>query len=456
MIETFQQLIQLFWARRKLLIAVELGTVLLGVVFILVVPRQYTATADIIVDVRTPDALNGLPVTALMAASYMSTQIDVIRSRRVARKVVQALALTKDDYYRNWWQSSTSGEAPIEPWLVEKLLRKVDVEPGHDSNVVTLTFGAPTPDKAALIANAWATAYVETNLELRIDPATTNAAYFKEKTAALGLDLERAQNELTQFQQKNGLVAVTPDRLDFETNRLNELATQFAVVQAQGADSNSKQQRTEGSADVLPEVMQSPLIQSLKVSIAQNEARLRELAGRVGENYPDYKQLKSETQDYKDQLTRQIEQFAASVALNKRVGDSKVEELRQQLETQKRKVLDLQAQRDKMAPMQRNVDAASRAYAEVTNRASQTSLESHLSVTNASVLSVAAPPTDPSRPRTLLYLAIAVVFGGLLGGGIVLLQEQINRRIRWAGDISGLVGVPVLAVLLPMPVLGGA
>ena len=109
-----------------------------------------------------------------------------------------------------------------------------------------------------------------------------------------------------------------------------------------------------------------------------------------------------------------------------------------------------------MAPMQRNVDAAARAYDQVTNRASQTSLESHLSVTNASVLSVAAPPNDPSRPRILLYLAIAVVFGGLLGGAIVLLQEQINRRIRWAGNISGLIGAPVLAVLPRMPVAGGA
>lgn len=456
MIETFQQLIQLVWARRRTLIAIELGTVLLMVLFIIFVPRQYTGTAEIIVDVRTPDALSGLPVTALMAGSYMSTQVDVIRSRRVARKVIEKLNLTQDPYYSQWWRSATGGDSPIETWLVERLIKKLDVEPGHESNVVTLTFGAPTPTQAALIANTWATAYVETNLELRIDPASTNATYFKERSAALAVDLEQAQQRLTQFQQKNGLIAVTPDRMDFETNRLNELATQFAVVQAQGADSNSRQQRTEGSADVLPEVMQSPLIQSLKVSIAQNEARLHELAGRVGENYPDYKQLLSETQGYRDQLNRQIQQFAASVALTKRVGDTKVEELRQQLETQKRKVLDLQAQRDKMAPMQREVDAATHAYDEVANRASQTSVESHLSVTNASVLSSAAPPNDPSRPRILQYLAIAVVFGGLLGGGIVLLQEQINRRVRWSGDISSVIGLPVLAELPKMQSVGGA
>ena len=85
---------------------------------------------------------------------------------------------------------------------------------------------------------------------------------FDGQNATLRADLEAAQKRLSDYQQKQGIVA-TDDRLDLENARLAELSTQLSVAQAQKVDSRSRQAQS-GNAENLPEVMQNGLIQSLK------------------------------------------------------------------------------------------------------------------------------------------------------------------------------------------------
>jgi hypothetical protein len=132
--------------------------------------------------------------------------------------------------------------------------------------------------------------------------------------------------------------------------------------------------------------------------------------------------------------------------------------VRAALEAQRSKVLKLKDQRDESQVLQRDLEAAQRAYDAVGARLTQTSLESQNNQTNISVLTRASVPARHSSPRLLLNMLVAVFLGGMLAVGIALLRELIDRRVRSPEDLVRTIGLPVIGSI-PQPMrkrlLGG-
>ena len=111
---------------------------------------------------------------------------------------------------------------------------------------------------------------------------------------------------------------------------------------------------------------------------------------------------------------------------------------------QKAKVLVLNKQRDELNVLRRDIESAQRAFEVVSQRASQTNIESQTNQTNISVLNPASAPSDPSKPRVLLNILVSIFLGTLLGVGLALMLELMNRRVRSADDLSEALNMPVL------------
>ena len=135
--------------------------------------------------------------------------------------------------------------------------------------------------------------------------------------------------------------------LDTETAKLNELSTQLTVVLAQSADAQSKQ-RSGAASDTLPEVVQNSLIQSLKVDIARQEAKLQELAGNLGRNHPQYKQMEAELASLKQKLEAETKHLTRGLSTSGTVSKDKETVIRAALEAQKKRVLQLKRERDEV------------------------------------------------------------------------------------------------------------
>ncbi len=441
---TFQQFFVLMKARWRLALAVFLGTIIVVVAASLLWSKRYTATASVVLDMKSADPVLGalLPVVP----GYLSTQVDIISSDRVARRVATNLKLAQNRDIIEQWRSDTGGEGDIVTWLCELLQKYLDVRPSRDSNVININFSAADPQFASVLANAFAQTYLDTNLELRVDPARQYADWFNQRTQVLRGSLEKAQASLSEYQRKHGIVAAD-DRLDVENARLTELSTQLAVAQAQRADARSRNREASGRMDVSPDVLQNPVIQALKADVARQEARVQQLAGQLGQNHPQYQRSVTELNTLKAKLDAEMRLVAASVGTASAVSQQRESELRAALEAQKKRVLALKAEHDELMVLKRDVDNAQRAYDVASGRMSETRLESESQQTNVSILTPAVPPLKPSSPKVLLNSVLSVFLGALLAVGSVLLLEQRNRRIRSEDDLFDSIGVPVLAVI---------
>ncbi len=442
---TLQQFLLILWARRKLVLYTFLGTVLTTTIVSLILPEEYTATTAVVLDVKSPDPIAGMVLPGLMAPGYMATQLDIITSDRVTMRVIKMLRMDENPTIQEQWQDATEGKGKIEPWLATLLQKKLDVKPSRESNVISISYSGGSPQFAAAMANAFAQAYIDVNLELRVEPARQNAKWFDEQSKQYRERLDAAQTALSDFQQKSGIVA-TDERLDYETQKLNELSTQLTVAQAQGTDSSSKRKST-GSPDTLPEVMQSGLVSQLKGDIARLESRLKEVSGNLGVNHPQYLRSQAELAELKSKMNAEIGRIASSINTAGNISKQKQSELIAAVNAQKTRILELRKQRDDIALLAREVETAQRAFEAVGQRTTQSRLESQSIQTNVAVLNPASEPIKPSRPRVLLNILVSIFLGTLLGVGAALMLELLNRRIRSPEDLSQTLDLPVLAIL---------
>lgn len=445
---TFQQFVLILKARWKVILAIFSVVVATTLVLSLILPKQYTASTSVLIDMKSADPIYGAMMQAQLLPGYMATQVDIITSDRVAQRVVRMLGVDKNPDAIAQWQDEGEGKGTVVTFFADLLQKKLDVKPSRESSVINIGFTGTDPTFAAGVANAFARAYMDTNLELKVEPAKEFASWFGDRAKQLRDNLEAAQARLSAYQREKGIVA-TDDRLDVENARYAELSSQLTAIQAQRADSSSRQRQASGRMDTSPDVINSPVIQQLRADVARQEAKLKEMAGQLGQNHPQYQRSQAELETLKSKLDTEMRQVASSVGTSNVVNQQRENDLRLALEAQKKKVLELRAQRDEAAVLLKDVETAQRAYDLVTQRLSQTSLESQTQQTNIVVLTPADPPIKHSSPRILLNTVLACFLGGLLGVGVALLLELTNRRIRSAEDLFEALGVPVFAVLEP-------
>jgi succinoglycan biosynthesis transport protein ExoP len=155
----FLAILKARWWVALLVLLLTVGTTL-GVSLML--PKQYSATATVVIDVK-PDPIAG-QYAGMLSPSYMATQVDVIQSDRVMRRVVRNTRLAENPQVRADWLEATGGQGEIEAWLAARFKPSLDVRPSRESNVITISYRAPDPNFAAAVANAFVQAYIDTAL----------------------------------------------------------------------------------------------------------------------------------------------------------------------------------------------------------------------------------------------------------------------------------------------------
>lgn len=420
-----QLLLSALRARYRILLAILGVTFLVAAAVSFLMPKTYIATVAMMVDSKDDQSIHNTQSTRSLrdATGFMQTQIDIINSQKVARKVIRDLGLANRAELREQFVGETNGQGTIEDWLIDEVLRKMTVDTSQ-SSIIHIAYGSSNPTFSAMVANAFAKAYMATALELRVEPSRQTAAWFEDQIKVLRDNVDKAQARLTAFQKEKGIVGVD-ERFDVETMALSNLATQAA--------------RTGLPADGGGNPASTPMAQSLRSELVRSEARLAELGSRLGSDHPQYQRQLAETRRYREQLNAELKSIPDLIGS----GVRRSTELRGSIAALQSRVLDLKHYRNQVAVLMREAEIAERAYETAMQRAVAVKVDSHANLTNISVLHPAIPPFKAARPRIKLNLALALVVGTLFGLTVIYLLEMFDRRVRSISDLE-MVQVPYL------------
>jgi uncharacterized protein involved in exopolysaccharide biosynthesis len=427
----------------------------------------YRATAQVILDSRgierlidTPRDSNPTPTTVV------TTDMDVIRSETVLRRMIAALALdarptgstlpaeNADQVgaraiaaeRRRAWQKETKGEVDFVQYLLSRWLAKaLTVQPAAmNSNVVAIQVDYRDAQQASVLANAIANAYLEVALDLELAPTQQTARFFNQQIPAALQTLKTAQAERSQYQRDHGLVSVS-EGADLESALMIEMASAATQARAHGAEAASRGGTASANPSDSPEVVQSLVVQQLTSELARQQAAMAELSSRLGPSHPQLQAQQQQIDELQRRLRDESAHIAHSVQLASRSAAGSDRAVQGLLRGQRDRVMALKEAREHLAVLQQNVDSAQRAYEQTMQRLTTANERNASRLSDARLLTAASAPIDPSRPPLLLALLFALSSGLLLGTGGAFVAEQRRPIMRVDTDLIDVLGLPILA-----------
>jgi uncharacterized protein involved in exopolysaccharide biosynthesis len=434
----FMQLLRILRAHIGLIAATVLCAWLAAVAATLFMPPSFVATSSVLVDFADNPAAAGAPSPQLYSG-YLATQIDLLASQSVALKAVDQLRLAEDATARarylgsaTTWQdrlerakrrirnvyAKVFGASAPTPesaddaryQLADQLLKRTTVRPSPDSSVMQISYAAATAQAAATAANTIVKAYIDTTLELNVNPARASSEWLDKQIERLSSDVKQARAALADFQQRTGIVGGDQAN-DVETARLNDLNSQLVAAQAQN----------------------HPAIQALKSDLQRAQAKLNDLPPQLGPNHPTYKNAQAEVRSLRAQLQQESAELAAG--------------LRAEIGQQRGAILHMKQQHGQLTALKDAADSAQRALDDAVQKAGLARMNSQITQTNVAVIRTAVPPRQATTPNPLFNFSLATAIGLLLGVGLGLWREVVCRFVRSADDIRDFLGLQVLGVL---------
>lgn len=430
----------ILFAHRYVAIVVFLAVLSVGAVVTVITPKTFLAMTDLLVDTRV-DPIAGV---LLGGQNQIATQVAIIQSERVAIGVVKRLRIDQMPTLVDDWRKATDAKVPLENYYASILRKGLLAEPKRDSNVITLSYEGAEPKFVTAVVNTYAQAYLDLTIDLRVEPVRQYAQWFDDRLKTLRSNVEETQTKLSTFQRQKGIVGSA----DQEIARLDALMAQLVSVQSENSLINSRQ-KTSGS-EMSQDVLASPLVQGLKAEVNNVEARLTEVRLIFGPNHPQRVQLEGQLAELKRQLQQEMARVSGGTQMAQTTAQLRESELKGVIATQKAKVLELRQQRDEIAVLAQDVEAAKRIYDSVLQRSNQLNLEKQSDQANISILSPAIEPTSPFKPNVPKFISASVLGALAAAFAVVLGLEHLNRKVRVEQDIM-VEGVPVLGVIERRP-----
>jgi succinoglycan biosynthesis transport protein ExoP len=430
---SLHQVFSILRARMGVAALILLVTLALALGWVKLRAANYTARAPVLIDVRM-DPVGSTPVQDMAMPAYMATQIDIVKSDPVAERVVAMLPGDQQPMLR--LREAAQKEPAPQQWIARQIQAPLDVKPARESNIINISWTGQSPGEATRVANAFAQAYLDTNLELKTTPAKRYADWFEAQVKASRDKLEQAQERLSAFQERAGIVS-SDERGDYETGRLTELSSQLLL--AQGSRKRS------GSGDTSPGVMQSPLVNNMRAEVARLESKLQEASATMGANHPQMQRMQAELGEMRSKLAQESARAGSASAASSEASRARERELQQAVAAQKARVIATNKQRGELSMLQRQVDAAQKAFETVSASAAQSRLQSLTTQNNVILLGSAMEPLGRSGLSGFQAMLVAAVGGLMLGIAGAFLLELANRRVRSVDDLSMVTQLPILA-----------
>lgn len=415
----------------------------LAVLYALFWPSTYQATASVVAVVQSPETLGSRTIAEQLSSDYLLTQEDILKSERVARQVVARTGLAKAPgaAERFGWDPSSG---PLDEVIARQISGGLNVASSAvNSRVIEISYLSSDPVFSAQMANAFATAFIDVNVDLQGEPARRTVAAYTRQLDAIAKQMTERQKALAAKERQLGIVS-SKGESDPDSAQLAALSSGLAGAQAQSAAAAS---RARGAA--LPDALSSPVVQSLQTEIARVEGQRQLLQTTLGANHPDYKQLVSQLAGLRGQLAAQqrlIRESAAAAAAQAKAAEGG---LNSAVNRQRDQVIRARADQNEVSVMEQDLANLRTSYDQVAQRRAQLLVLGSNAENNISLLSKATVDTTPVAPRRLRSVLAGLILGLALGVAIVLALEFLDRRIRLSSQLETLLGIPDLGSIRP-------
>jgi capsular exopolysaccharide synthesis family protein len=386
--------------------------------------------------------------------AMVNTEIGTIRSRDIARKVVQQFGLEKDPEFvpaRLLVGTAPTNHARATEAAISDILDRLSVEQQEKSYIVAIGFDSPDALKAARVANGFASAYIDNTADVVMSTAARQAATGQAALQRLSQQAEVAASSVAQYRASSG-IEQGGGGITISDQQIGPLAMQLAQSQAQAAAARSNVEAAEkelatGGADAVSAVLSSSVIADLRSRRTEAEGQRAQYAARYGPRFPALVQSNEQIASLDQQIRQEQGRIIEGLKNEARAADAQVASLRGQLGELKGQIATNNQAAVRAESLQRDADAATGAYNHLASSVQQTTQAERANEPQARLIEqavVAAHPTFPNRPA---MISASLLIGLILGFAGALVTEGMQATLRHADDVESLLGVPFISAI---------
>lgn len=405
--------------------------------FIKILPHSYVATATLIVNHGDKNPLAGPDFAAGFDNTFIPTQIELIQSPAVLQPVIDQLHLLSN---KEWADGFKGPQAALREAIFTRLTDSLNISQGTGSDLLYIAASAKNPEEAATLANAVADQYLMLNRQ-RIDgPATQSAQLYTKELEDLRQKTIQAQEQVTAFRQKNGMIDLAPANGNEAETALSDLEEKLLAAENQERNVQAQLQAQAWGISSATAPGSSELAGRLSADAAQ-VAKLRET---LGPRHPQVLELESQMASIKR---------AIAADLNSQLDDARklVAQYSAAVQAQKTLALGRRQVQDQGAKLLLELESAEATYKRALDGYPQIQFAANGAASDVVLISRAVPPAKALKPNKVKYFLVACAAALALAFGIPFLYELLlNRRLRCRDDLERNFGVAVLAQFGPI------
>ena len=467
--------------KRKWLI-IALLTIVVGAAFVatkLQVP-EYRATALVLIE---PEATQFLGFqdfdqqTGRASAEFRASQYEILRSRSLARAVVQAEQLEDHpELTGQLRQRSLSGElrdlsrlllSAIRPasenpadasgqqgtsadpldLAANALLKKVEIEPVRNTQVVRVSVVSFDPEFSSRLANALVREYIDSSLQRRFDSGTQARRFLEGQLDEMRIALERSDRALAEFARQARVsdldqnMEMTRDGLRSTSARLDEVRRELSQLEGW------RELARQGQVDHLDPVAGNERLAELEARLQDASIAYRALSEQYTENFPLVAERRRDLESLREEVAAERQKVVAGIAgrLEARIAEQAA--LERAITQRENQLMDLNERSVQYNILRREFETNRELYDALLQRMKEIGVSAGVQKSNISIIDPAPVPRGAFRPNLQKNLAIASMLGLMIGIALALLLEFLDSTIRRTEDIERQVDRPVLGLI---------
>lgn len=475
--DSIRRLVGMVMRRRGFIAAATVAMFLVASIAIMLAPREYTAGATIAVDPRKTGIVDIAAVISNLTADIqgIATEVQVLQapslvsrvlaklsqpssapradiSTPVAETMMQRLSSSATELRQAMWGPEPMS-ASVEPEAtdydsIKRFLGHLTVAQLVHSRVIQVSYRSNDPGEAARIVNTLVDLYLADQVTMKRAATEEAHRWIDERLDGLRRGARAAEQSASDFRTEHHLnigrneVRLSEQQLIDLTTRLIQVRARRAHIDAQlGEAERLSEAKADSSA--ISGVLQSPTVSRLReqeAEVARELARGRET---YGQNAPKMLELAAALADTEQKIKRETSRIVGDIR-------SQAAKVRGEEASIARAISDAESRigaENGAAIQLRELEEQAGAQRQILKtfleRSNETGAGASYQAPDGRVVSYAAVPSEPSRPKIPLYFYLA--FGAALCTATCLafVRELLDDRIRSDKHILALGAAPL-------------
>jgi succinoglycan biosynthesis transport protein ExoP len=465
------------------IVLLVLAVGVLASLYAMSLPPVYRGTATLLLDPVKKKSVTNEEVYDAMASTprdYYLTQIEIMKSRDYAERLVRVLNLTKHPDFdprqrvpeKTWWSAllervmpssgatkpasiaTTVNEDELRESVIARVMGGISIVSARNTQLVKVSFDTHDPQLAERVPNALSMIYIVADLESKSGSTRQSMTFLSQQAEKLKSELAESERELQQFRESQKIVVTKGLTLSDATRRLEGLTASLEDARRKRSDAEQLNNQVSAAAkgqsvaalETLPVLQKDAMLQRLKETEAEAERRASEASKRYGPEHPKIVSVQSDLKIAREAVRRQIGVAAESVAKEFEIAKANEAAIGQ---AHARATVEAQVFNRAEFPlsrMERNVESNRRLYEAFVQRANEVRI-GDIQQPIARIVDLARTPASPSGPDRRRIVMLAVLGALFAGVAIALFLTLLDKGIKTGLDLESRLEIKAVGVL---------